>query len=79
MFSSYLAIIVIIGFTDTSYTVDESIGTLQVDLQVLNVSDNQPLLASESIDLYIQSISKSASKCTEPMYHKVLMHNLRIC
>ena len=50
---------IIIGFTNTSYTVDEDIGTLQVDVRVLNVPDDQPLPAS--VDLVIQSMSGSAS------------------
>ena len=51
---------IIIGFTNTSYTVNEDIGTLQVDVRVLNVPDDQPLPAS--IDVVIQSVSGSASK-----------------
>ena len=50
----------IIGFINTSYTVDEDIGTLQVDVQVLNAPDDQPLRAS--VDVVIQSVSGSASK-----------------
>ena len=63
---------IIIGFTNTSYTVDEDIGTLQVDVRVLNVPGDQPLPAS--VDVVIQSVSGSASKCTELvyMYLKVL-------
>ena len=62
--------VIIIGFTNISYTVDEDIGTLQVDIRVLNVPDDQPLPAS--VDLVIQSVSGSASKCTELVYLKVL-------
>ena len=51
---------IIIGFTNTSYTVDEDIETLQVGVRVLNVPDDQPLPAS--VDLVIQSVSGSASK-----------------
>ena len=51
---------IIIGFTNTSYTVDEGIGTLQVDVRVLYVPDDQPLPAS--VDVVIQSVSGSASK-----------------
>ena len=51
---------IIIGFTNTSYTVDEDIGTLQVDIRVLNPPDDQPLPAS--VDVAIQSVSGSASK-----------------
>ena len=51
---------IIIGFTNTSYTVNEDIGTLQVDVRVLNVPDEQPL--PFSVELVIQSVSGSASK-----------------
>ena len=57
---------IIIGFTNTNYTVDEAIGTLQVDVGVLNIPDERPLTAS--IDLVIQSVSGSASKCIEPVH-----------
>ena len=57
--SSFLFIAVIIGFTKTSYTVDEGIGNLEVDVRVFNVPDDQPLPAS--VDLVIQSVSGSAS------------------
>ena len=69
---------IIIGFTNTSYTVDEGFGTLRVDVQVLNVPDEQPLPAP--VVLTIQSVSGSASKCTEPVYFvclKVLMLYIR--
>ena len=62
---------IIIGFTTTSYTVDEDIGTLQVDVRVLNSPDDQPLPAS--VDVVIQSVSGSASKCTEPVDLEVFM------
>ena len=68
-FIPFLAII--IGFTNTSYTVREGIGNLQVDVQVLNIPDNQPLPAS--VDLVIQTVSGSASKFTKPVYLKILM------
>jgi hypothetical protein len=67
----FTSLAIIVAFTNTSYTVDEEIGTLQVDVRVLNPSDDQPLPAS--VDLVIQSVSGSASKCTEPAYLKVLM------
>ena len=51
--------------------VDEDIGTLQVDVRVLNPPDDQPLPAS--VDIVIQSVSGSASKLTEPVYLKVSM------
>ena len=57
---------IIIGFTNTNYTVDEGIGTLQVDVQVFHVPDNQPL--PTSVALVIQTVSGSASKGTEPVY-----------
>ena len=62
---------IIIGFTNTSYTIDEGIGTLQVDVQVFSPPNDQLLTAS--VDLVIQTVSGSASKCTEPVYLKVLM------
>jgi hypothetical protein len=67
---------IIFGFVDTSYTVNEGVGTLQVDVRVLNVPDDQPL--PFSVDLVIQSVSGSASKCTEPVYLKVLILNIQI-
>ena len=75
-YSLYIIIIlsclaIIIGFTNISYTVDEDIGNLQVDVRVLNVPDEQPL--PPSVDLVIQSVSGSASKCTELVYLKVLL------
>ena len=60
MIYSFLILAIIIGFTTTSYIVDEDIGTLQVDIRVLNVPDDQPLPAS--VDVVIQSVSGSASK-----------------
>ena len=54
---------IVIGFTDTSYTVDEGVETLQVDIRIFNIPDNRPLLTS--VDLIIETVSGSASKCTE--------------
>ena len=75
IFSCYVIILfylaIIIGFTNTSYTVNEDIGTLQVKVQVLNVPDEQPLPAT--VDLVVQSVSGSASKCTEPVHLKVFI------
>ena len=51
---------IIIGFTNTSYTVDEQIGTFQVEVQVFSPPDDQPLQAS--VELVIQLVSGSASK-----------------
>ena len=62
----FSCLVIIIGFTNTSYTVDEGIGTLQVEVEVTNPPENQPLPAS--VDIYIESVSGSASKCTEPLY-----------
>ena len=56
----FVCLAIIIGFTNTSYTVDEGIGTLQVDVRVLNVPDEQPLPAS--VGVFVQSVSGSASK-----------------
>ena len=52
---------IIIGFTNTSYTVNEGIGTLRVDVQVFSPPDNEDLPAT--VNLVIQSVSGSASKC----------------
>ena len=51
---------IIIGFTNTSYTVDEGIGTFQVEVRVFSPPDEQPLQAA--VELVIQSVSGSASK-----------------
>ena len=59
---------IIIGFTNTSYTVDEDVGILQVDLQIFVPPNDQPLQAF--VELVIQSVSGSASKCT--VYFKIL-------
>ena len=53
---------IVIGFTDTSYTADEGVGALQVDIRVFNVPDDQPLPIF--VDLVIETVSGSASKCT---------------
>ena len=63
---------IIIGFTNTSYTVDEGIGTLQVDVRVFNVFDDEPLPAI--VELVIQTESGSASKCTELVYLVLMLH-----
>jgi hypothetical protein len=76
MLCSISYVVITIGFTNTSYTVDEEIGTLQVDIRILNPPDNQPLPAA--VDILIQTVSGSASKCTESVYLKVLMLNIRI-
>ena len=65
---SYFDSAIIIGFTNTSYTVDEIIGTFQVEVQIFSPPNDQPLQAA--IELVIQSVSGSASKCTELMYLK---------
>ena len=57
---SYFNLAIIIGLTNTSYTVDEGIGTLQVEVRVFSPPDDQPLPAS--VHLVIQSVSGSASK-----------------
>ena len=51
---------IIIGFTNTSYIVGEGIGTLQVDVRVFNVPDDEPLPAI--VELVIQTEPGSASK-----------------
>ena len=49
-----------IGFADASYTVNESVGTFQVDVQVFNPTDDQPL--PPSVYFVIQTVSGTASK-----------------
>ena len=49
-----------IGFANTSYTVSETVGMLQVDVQVFNLPDDQRLPAT--VNLVIQTVSGSASK-----------------
>ena len=71
---SYFNSAIIIGFTNTSYTVDERIGTFQAEVRVFSPPDDQPLPAS--INLVIQSVSGSASKYTEPVLLQVLMLNV---
>ena len=71
---SYFNSAIIIGFTNTSYTVDEGIGTFQVEVQVFSPPDEQPL--QTAIELSIQSVSGSASKCIEPVLLQVLMLNV---
>ena len=62
---SYFNLLAIFGFTNASYTANEGIGTLQIDVRVLNVPDEQLLPAS--VELVIQSVSGSASKYTKPL------------
>ena len=62
--NQYLAII--IGFANTSYTVDETIGMLEVIVQVFNPPDDQTLPAT--VELVIQTVSGSASKYTKLVY-----------
>lgn len=57
---SYFNSAIIIGFTNTSYIVGEGIGTLQVDVRVFNVPDDEPLPAI--VELVIQTEPGSASK-----------------
>ena len=66
-----LFIAIIIGFANTSYTVDEAAGTLQVDVQVFSPPDDQPL--QPTIYLVIQTVSGSASKCIELVYLKSIV------
>ena len=69
MYILYSGIAIIIGFANTSYTVNEAAGTLQVEVQVFSPPDGQPLPAT--VNLVIQSVSGSASKCTELVSLKV--------
>ena len=69
--SIFSCLAIIIGFTNVSYTVNEGVGSLQVDVQVFNLPDNHPTPAT--VNLVIQTVSGSASKCMELVYLKVLM------
>ena len=69
--SVFSCLAIVIGFTNTSYTVDEGIGTLQVDVQVFSPPDDQFIQGTTL--LVIQTVSGSASKCTEKVYFKLLM------
>ena len=69
--SIFSCLVIIIGFTNTSYTVNEGVGNLQVDVRVFNPPDDQFVL--ETILLVIQTVSGSASNCTAKVYFKVLM------
>ena len=53
---------VIIGFEQTMYTVNESIGELTVYVSVFNPPVDEELFVAESIYLTIQTISINASK-----------------
>ena len=69
--SVFFCLAIVIGFTNTSYTVDEGIGILQVDVQIFNLLEDQFIQGTTL--LVIQTVSGSASKCTELVYLKVLM------
>ena len=58
-----LSLAIVIGFADTSYTVNEAIGMLEVDVRVFNPPDGETLPVS--IELVIQTVSGSASKYTK--------------
>ena len=60
-FSNCMLIAIIIGFTNTSYIVNETVGVLQVNVQVFSSPDDQPLLTTAN--LVIQTMSGLASKC----------------
>ena len=60
MCNNLFCLAVIIGFVDTSYTVNEGVGTLQIEVQVTSPPSDQPLPVS--VDLVIQTVSGSASK-----------------
>ena len=53
---------VIIGFEETSHTISESMGILEVYVRVFNLPDDQPLSIVSSVDLVIQTVAGSASK-----------------
>ena len=55
------AAFIIIGFVDTSYTVDEAVEMLQVDVRVFSPPDNVNLPV-RVIYLVIQTLPGSASK-----------------
>jgi hypothetical protein len=71
LYSLLITILVLmIGFANTSYTVSETVGMLQVDVQVFNLPDEQRLPAT--VDLVIQTVSGSAGKLkgTYKQYNK---------
>ena len=57
---------IVIGFVDTSYTVNETIGMLKVDVRVFNPPDDLALPAT--VNLIVEAVSGSASKSTNPAY-----------
>ena len=59
-----------IGFTNTSYIVDETVGMLQVDVQVFTPPDDQFL--PTTVSLVVQTVSGSVSKYTELLKMSVL-------
>ena len=58
--SFHIFLAIKLGFTSISYTVDEGIGSLQVDVRVFSPPDDQPL--PTSVFLVIETMSGSASK-----------------
>ena len=65
-------LVILVGFANTSYIINETNGMLQVRVQAFNPPDTYPLPAT--VSLVVQTVSGSASKCTELALHlKVLM------
>ena len=62
-----LSLAIVIGFANTSYTVNETIGMLEVTVQVFSPPDEQTLPAT--VNLVIQTVSGSASKYTKLVYN----------
>ena len=53
--------VIVIGFEETNYTVNESVGALEVYVSVINPPPSWELFAT--INLGIQSVAITASKC----------------
>ena len=61
IFIYFFSDLIVIGFEETRYIVDESVGSLKVNVTVFNPPLDQELVAT-TINLVVQTTSKSASK-----------------
>ena len=73
LWSFPLILAIIIVFTNTNYTVDEGIGTLQVDVQAVNASDGQP--PPFFVDLIVLSVLVE-SICCNTVYSSTISYVL---
>ena len=55
-----MSLAIIIGFEETKYLVNESVGTQEVFVRVFSPLDDQPL--PTSVDLVIQTVAGNASE-----------------